>query len=316
MSSLMVPPMPFSARQDAIDLYKAFKGLGCDTEQVVNVLSHRDVSQRAFIQQEYRTMYSEELSKRLSSELSGNLKKAVLLWLHDPARRDATIVREALSGDVVDMKAATEVICSRTSSQIQVFKQAYYAKFGVQLEQDIEFRASGDHKKLLLAYVSTVCYEGPEVDINTIEKDAKDLFKAGEKELGTNENTFIRIFSERSWAHLAATSIAYYRMYGSSLKKAVKSETSGNLKFGLLTIIKCAENPAKYFAKLLHEAMKGLGTNDTTLTRIVVSRTEIDMQHIKAEYRKKYGKTLGDAIHSETSGQYRSFLLSLVGPNN
>ena len=26
LSSLMVPPMPFSARQDAIDLYKAFKG--------------------------------------------------------------------------------------------------------------------------------------------------------------------------------------------------------------------------------------------------------------------------------------------------
>lgn len=77
--------------------------------------------------------------------------------------------------------------------------------------------------QLLLAYVSTVCYEGPEVDINTIEKDAKDLFKAGEKELGTNENTFIRIFSERSWAHLAATSIAYYRMYGSSLKKVLSS---------------------------------------------------------------------------------------------
>lgn len=55
------------------------------------------------------------------------------------------------------MKAATEVICSRTSSQIQVFKQAYYAKFGIQLEQDIEFRASGDHKKVISRLFIYVC---------------------------------------------------------------------------------------------------------------------------------------------------------------
>jgi len=61
--------------------------------------------------------------------------------------------------------------------------------------------------------------------------------------------------------------------------------------------------------------MKGLGTNDTMLIRVVVSRTEIDMQYIKAEYQKKYKKALGTAIHSETSGHYRAFLLALVGPN-
>lgn len=32
--------------------------------------------------------------------------------------------------------------------------------------------------------------------------------------------------------------------------QAVKSETSGNFGFGLLTILRCAESPAKYFAKV------------------------------------------------------------------
>ena len=66
----------------------------------------------------------------------------------------------------------------------------------------------------------------------------------------------------------------------------------------------------------LHKAMKGLGTNDTTLIRIIVTRTEIDMQYIKAEYQKKYKKSLNDAVHSETSGDYRTFLLSLLGPGH
>ena len=67
--------------------------------------------------------------------------------------------------------------------------------------------------------------------------------------------------------------------------------------------------------QVLHKAMKGLGTDDTTLIRVIVTRTEIDMQYIKAEYLKKYKKTLNDAVHSETSGHYRTFLLSLLGPN-
>ncbi|KAL6351618.1 hypothetical protein AAG906_040972 [Vitis piasezkii] len=316
MSSVTVPPVLTSPRDDAVQLYRAFKGLGCDTAAVVHILAHRDVTQRGLIQQEYRAMYSEDLVKRLSSELSGNVKRAVLLWVQDPAGRDASIVRQALSGNVVDLKAATEVICSRTPSQIQHFKQLYFAMFGVYLEQDIEYQASGDHKKLLLAYVRVPRYEGPEVDRAMVEKDAKALYKAGEKKLGTDENTFIRIFSEKSRAHLAAVSTAYHSVYGNSLQKAVKSETSGHFEFALLTILQSAENSGKYFAKVLHKAMKGLGTDDTTLTRIIVTRAEIDLQYIKQEYRKKYGKTLNDAVHSETSGHYKAFLLALLGPNH
>lgn len=41
---------------------------------MVNILAHRDATQRALIQQEYRVMYSDDILKRLSSELSGKLE--------------------------------------------------------------------------------------------------------------------------------------------------------------------------------------------------------------------------------------------------
>uniref|UniRef100_A0A2P2K7W6 Annexin n=1 Tax=Rhizophora mucronata TaxID=61149 RepID=A0A2P2K7W6_RHIMU len=147
MSTLSIPPMLTSPRDDAIQLYKAFKGFGCDTSVVIHILAHRDATQRSLIAQEYKTMYSEELSKRLSSELTGKLETAVLLWMHDPPVRDAVIVRQALILDS-NLEAATEVVCSRTPSQIQVFKQHYYAKFGSYIEHDLELQPSGDHKRV------------------------------------------------------------------------------------------------------------------------------------------------------------------------
>ncbi|CAB4295877.1 unnamed protein product [Prunus armeniaca] len=315
MASVIIPPMPPSARDDALHLYRAFKGFGCDSAAVINILGHRNATQRAAIQKEYHATYSEDLNKRLSSELSGQLKRAVIMWMPDPATRDANIVRRALEGDA-DLKAATEVICSRTPSQMRQFKQIYFSSFDVDLEDDLATKlSSGDHKKLLVAYISVPRYEGPEYDQAMVQKDAEALYKAGEKKLGTDEKVFIQIFSERSRAHLVAVGSAYQSLYGHSLEKAVTKETSGYFFLALSTILQCADHPGKYFARVLHKAMKGLGTDDPTLIRVIVTRAEIDMLYIKAEYRNQYGKSLHDAVQSDTSGHYKAFLLSLLGTN-
>ena len=39
--------------------------------------------------------------------------------------------------------------------------------------------------------------------------------------------------------------------------------------------------------------MKGLGTDDDTLCRVVVSRCEVDMVQIKEEFQRQYKQTLG-----------------------
>lgn len=72
---------------------------------------------------------------------------------------------------------------------------------------------------MLLKYLATPRYEGPEVDQMMAGDDARALYKAGEKRLGTDEKTFIRIFCERSRAHLAAVSEAYMRLYERPLEK-------------------------------------------------------------------------------------------------
>ena len=52
--------------------------------------------------------------------------------------------------------------------------------------------------------------------------------------------------------------------------------------------------------------------NDNTLTRILVSRDEIDIERIKRYYKQLYDISLYDAVKNKTSGDYQKLLLSLI----
>ncbi|KAJ4710157.1 Annexin [Melia azedarach] len=308
MSTLTIPPVIPSPREDAKNLNKAFRGIGCDTSTVINILAHRNSDQIELIQQEYDNKY-DALRKRISSELHGHFRKAVCLWLREPTARDANVLKHALRGAVTDYKAASDVICSRTPAQLRRLNQVYLSQCGARLQYDIENQTHGDLKKLLLAYLNITRYEGPEIDAVSVEADAKAIHK------GADSKLFIHIFTERSRAHMSALISVYSGLYGTPLEQTIKKETPASLKHALLTILRFVDNPAMYFARVLRKAMNRIGTDDSALIWVIITRAEIDMQYIKAEYRKKYGKTLNEAVYSETSGNYRAFLLSLLGTN-
>lgn len=63
-------------------------------------------------------------------------------------------------------------------------------------------------------------------------------------------------------------------------------------------------------------AVGGAGTDDDALIRVVTTRAEVDMQYIKLEFTNESKKTIEEVIANETTGNYRYFLLTLVGPGD
>uniref|UniRef100_G1QC14 Annexin n=1 Tax=Myotis lucifugus TaxID=59463 RepID=G1QC14_MYOLU len=145
------------------------------------------------------------------------------------------------------------------------------------------------------------------------QEDAQRLYQAGEGKLGTDESCFNMILATRSFPQLKATMEAYSRVSNRDLLSSVAREFSGSVESGLKAILQCALNRQAFFTERLYYSMKGAGTDDSTLVRIVVTRSEIDLVQIKQMFCQMYQKTLGTMIASDTSGDYRKLLLAIVG---
>ena len=64
----------------------------------------------------------------------------------------------------------------------------------------------------------------------------------------------------------------------------------------------CARNPAEYFADRLWKSMKGAGTNDALLIRIIVSRSEVSKIYPSwnGDLRNVQGQTISISIIGKT----------------
>ena len=104
----------------------------------------------------------------------------------------------------------------------------------------------------------------------------------------------------------------YNQKYNHDLLKAFDKEFSGFECSFLRTIVRYAIDPVEYWARCINGAMKGLGTMDATLIRILVTRNEIDMPQIREAYKRLFNKDMIKDIEDDTSGYYRKLLVKLA----
>lgn len=81
----------------------------------------------------------------------------------------------------------------------------------------------------------------------------------------------------------------------------------------LRATVKCLTYPEKYFENVLRLAINKQGTDEGALTRVVVTRAEVDLKIIKDDYHKRNSVPLDRAIAKDTRGDYEKMLLALIG---
>ncbi|XP_029447843.1 annexin A13 isoform X2 [Rhinatrema bivittatum] len=257
-------------------------------------------------------MYGKELEDVLKSDLSGNFEKTALALLDRPCEYDARELRKAMKGIGTNESLLIQILCTRANQQIVAIKEAYSRLFDRDLESDIKSDTSGSFRGILVCLLQGKRDEGLEINEALAGQDAKDLYEAGEGRWGTEELAFNTVLAKRNYMQLRATFKAYEILHGKDIEEVIESETSGDLKEAYLTLVQCTRDCQSYFAGKLHKAMKGAGTDEDMVIRILVTRAEIDLQTIKEKFHQMYNKSLASAIKSDTSGDFCKLLLALL----
>ncbi|XP_032775142.1 annexin A8 [Rattus rattus] len=304
----------FNPDPDAETLYKAMKGIGTNEQAIIDVLTKRSNVQRQQIAKSFKAQFGKDLTETLKSELSGKFERLIVALMYPPYRYEAKELHDAMKGLGTKEGVIIEILASRTKNQLREIMKAYEEDYGSTLEEDIQGDTSGYLERILVCLLQG-CRDDVSgfVDPGLALQDAQDLYAAGEKILGTDEMKFITILCTRSATHLMRVFEEYEKIANKSIEDSIKSETHGSLEEAMLTVVKCTRNVHSYFAERLYYAMKGAGTRDGTLIRNIVSRSEIDLNLIKSQFQKMYGKTLSSMIMGDTSGYYKTALLNLVG---
>uniref|UniRef100_A0A665TUV2 Annexin n=1 Tax=Echeneis naucrates TaxID=173247 RepID=A0A665TUV2_ECHNA len=287
---------------------------GVDEDVIISVLVRRNNEQRQKIKAVYEASTGERLDEALKGALRSDFEDVSLALLMTPAHLDAYLLRKATKGFGTNEEVLVEVLATRSNQEIREIKKVFKEEYEQDLEEVIKDETSGDFATALLAMLKANKDETHEVDIALARKDAEILFEAGENSAGIDVSAFIDILTTRSGKQLSKTFQQYACVSDITLPKALDMELGGDIEDCLIAIVKCAWNTPAFFAERLHMAMKGHGTCEDTLTRVLVSRSEVDLKRIVEEYRAMYDESLQEHIVRDTEEHYQKILLGLCGP--
>ncbi|XP_038640167.1 annexin A2-like [Scyliorhinus canicula] len=303
------PFVDFVVENDAAALQKALETKGIDEHTIIDVLTKRSNAQRQDIAFAFEKRTKRNLEEVLDIALSEYLRTIILALMKTPAKYDAIEIKGAVKGLGTNEDTLIEILCSRTNKQIQDMSKAYQEIFKKDMIKDIRDDTSQHFRELLTALAQGNRSEPSNViDNELIDTDARELY-AGDKKSKPDIEKWITIMTKRSIPHLQRV-FGRYKTYSScDIIESIKHGVKADLRTTFLALVQCIQNKPEFFNdKLCQSTIKR-----SVLTRIVVSRSEIDLQNIKKEFKKKTGQTLHQYLSSSTRGDYQRVMLALCG---
>ncbi|MEE6514981.1 hypothetical protein FKM82_023454 [Ascaphus truei] len=281
----------FEPSNDVEKLAEALAAKGGKHQAILDIVTCRSNDQRQQVISLYKEAFKQDLVQNVKGALSGSLENVIVGLLKTPAEYDAQELKAAMKGLGTNEATLNEILCTRSNLQLREIQARYKQDFKTDLEKDLSSETSESYTELLLAL-------------------AKALSALGTKN-SPNAGQWIKILTERNPGHLRRVFEQYEKCSPVDVEGSIKNQFKGDFQKALLTLVSVMKNTPLYFADRLHSAMKGVGTDDKTLTRIFISRSETDLLSIRVEFKKKYGKSLYSSIQGEMKGDYQSSLLSL-----
>jgi len=283
-----------------------------DEDALITFTLNHSKDQRVKIRADYQTKFNKDLLEDFKSNFKSNFLNVLTALYKDSVEYDADLLYLAMKGIGSNKEVITEVLCFRTPDKMNKVKAKFQEKYGKELVPEIKSETSGDYQKIVLALLEGNRGTNSSPDKDNCAKIAKEIYDAGEGKLGTNEEVFIRYFTTLSPEELLIVCKEYEKNHKKHMLDTLEGEFSGVEKDLLKIILYALYSPYEYFAKQIHSAIEGAGTEDDKLIRCIVSGAELDMKKIKKYYKKIFNKDMIEDVKGDLSGNYQKIIEGLI----
>ena len=301
-------------QKEAEILFKAIKDK--DEKAIIALCLRTTNAIRLEILNIYKECYNQNLLANFRSIFNDNFLKTLIALFTEPIEYDVNELKEAINTKNVD--TLIEIIVSRPQNILMQIKDRYNKKYKSDLMKDVENKTSGYVKKILLSFLECKRSTNTQPNIEECKKIASELFKAGEGKIGTDKSVFVKYFSTLSPNELKEVYIAYPKYaYKHNLMIAIDREFSGDLQKILRNITLSSINPSSFYACRVDDALKENSINNNILIRVLVSRSDIDMEEINKLFLKEIKKEIYDVVRGKgISWDYKTLILGIIDKKN
>lgn len=217
----------------------------------------------------FKTAYGKDLIENIKKETSGNFEKVCVGLLSSLPQYYAESLYNAMAGIGTEEDVLIEVLCGLTNREVQAVTLAFKQLYGSNLEDALKSETSNCFKRILVSLSTGNRDESTVTNLASAQQDAQCLKNAGIGRMGTDESEFNRILCLRNNAQICLIAQEYEKLSGNSLEKDIKREFSGDVETAMVSVLRCALNKPLFFAKRINKAVRGFGTDDASLIRLV-----------------------------------------------
>ena len=277
-------------------------------DSILEIITKNDSKNRAQIAQYYKATYNISLFDEIKSKIGGDFGYCAAQTFLSPLE---FCIHHLIKGLEKSKECILEQLTSKTKEELRLIEDCYNKITGKDLKKEIIKIFEDDIGKNLLNLWDIKRAYNINPDKKECEKYANILAKNVPNTWIENEIIFKNIFLQRSPEELILIARYYLKITGINLIDDIENNTEGNIKLLLKEILYNNIIPQELFAEKIYLVLKGIGNDEETLSRVLVSRYELDISDIKDIYQKKYKKNLKEDVMDNTLGTYQKLCIFL-----
>ncbi|CCC05003.1 unnamed protein product [Sordaria macrospora k-hell] len=309
--------IPWNPDPDADRLRKAMKGWGTDEKELIRVLADKDPLQINLLREAFSKRHRRDLIADIKSETSSWFEEGLVMLARGPLLNDVHMLYNAMDGAGTNEDILNDILLRRSNADLKAIKAEFSRVFRRSLEEMVRGELSmKTERHFMIVLGATRAEDAAPVVKADIDRDVDDIYNATEGKIGTDEMRVCSILSLRNNNQIRAISYEYRQKYARDLDTVIqKQEFSGHMKDALLIQLRHGTDKYMLQARLLEDAMAGLGTKDRLLTsRLVRAHWDREnLRNVKNAYEQRYKTKLYKRVQGETSGDYQRLLVAICG---